>query len=347
MWALSSLCVASSCRELAAMHSGVEAISASLKEYRPLGSSDAERQSSAKAQTAALSALEALCRDCIGNQNTAAECSCLEAAVAALHDLEDSTEVVEAGCKAICSIVHKRPELQMRACTAGAMAALVRVLDRYFHDPDIVEIATHCIHAVADKSADCQMQATVDNAIPVFVKAMKKQQGSVEVLECCLRAVSCIAWTHVRAKARSSSLIPLVLSCSLQLAVRVRIFASLVVGLSPYINAHTHHLWYGLSTLSFSLHPAGASGGRGRPRVRRGRGECLPREPGRLPRRVWAAERRDERPRARAGAGACEARRRGTDVPQGAGAPQPRQQDQPAREPRPGGENAPPTASES
>lgn len=85
------------------------------------------------------------------------------------------------------------------------MAAVVRVLDRYYFDPDLVVIATHCLHAMAEGSADCQMQAAVDNAIPVFVRAMKAQPGRQEVLDCCMRAATSIAWTHVKAKVQAAT----------------------------------------------------------------------------------------------------------------------------------------------
>lgn len=144
MWALSCLCVAGPCRELALTHNGVATVADALRKYRWDGcGSEQERMAAAAAQTASLSALEALCREHEPNQKAAAECGCLELAVAALREHEDSTEVVEAGCKALTSVVQKQPENQAR-CANCDLSHVAVTFSSHF----CISAATH---AAADK----------------------------------------------------------------------------------------------------------------------------------------------------------------------------------------------------
>lgn len=127
MWALGNLCVAAPCRDAAASCGAAEVVAAALRDQDAAvgGGGGGEegwevaRRRAAEARTAALSALDALCRDHPGNQAAAAATGCVELAVGALRAHLDSPEVVVAGCNALTSAARRQPESQARRPSPG------------------------------------------------------------------------------------------------------------------------------------------------------------------------------------------------------------------------------------
>ena len=82
-------------------------------------------------QTWACRALAALCRNQPAHYKTpAGEQGALEAAVSALHHHPQHQDVQALGCLALWSVCEDHPANQQRAGEAGAVEAVVHVLDR-------------------------------------------------------------------------------------------------------------------------------------------------------------------------------------------------------------------------